>query len=212
VDYLLESFRVAGESGNSSLILPGISWVNQPLRLLPSRPRKANRLTFTVRGTDELLGSDTAFLQLETAGKVILPLWSTARVLMRAEAGWTIKDDFNDLPFSVRYFAGGDNSVRGYDYKTLGPTDAEGQVVGGTDKLVGSIEFDQRILANWSLAAFVDTGNAFDNFKDLSLKTSVGAGIRWYSPLGPVRFDVAVPLDNDAPDDYRIHITLGPDL
>jgi len=212
VDYLLESFRVAGVPGNSSLVLPGISWVNQPLRLLPSRPRKAHRLTFTARGTDEILGSDTAFLQLETAGKIILPLWSTARILMRAEAGWTLKQDFSDLPFSVRYFAGGDYSVRGYDYKTLGPTDAEGKVVGGSDLLVGSIELDQRVFNNWSVAAFVDIGNAFDNYKDLSLKTSVGAGIRWYSPLGPVRFDVGVPLDNDAPDDWRIHITLGPDL
>jgi translocation and assembly module TamA len=203
---------VAGVPGNSSLVLPGISWVNQPLRLLPSRPRQAHRLTFTVRGTDEILGSDTAFLQLETAGKIILPLWSTARILMRAEAGWTLKQDFSELPFSVRYFAGGDYSVRGYDYKTLGPTDAEGKVVGGSDQLVGSIEFDQRVFNNWSMAAFVDMGNAFDNFQNLSLKTSVGAGIRWYSPLGPVRFDVGVPLDNDAPDDWRIHITLGPDL
>ena len=86
-----------------------------------------------------------------------------------------------------------------------------GNVVGGADKLVGSIEFDQRVFDNWSVAAFVDTGNAFDSFKDLSLKTGVGAGIRWYSPLGPIRLDVGVPLD-DAPDSFRIHITLGPDL
>ena len=211
VDYLLESFTVAGEPGNSSLVLPGISWANQPL-LLSSRPRRGQRLTFTVSGTDEVLGSDTAFLQLATAGKVILPLWSTARLLMRAEAGWTIKQDFEDLPFSVRYFAGGDNSVRGYDYKSLGPTDAEGKVVGGSDLLVGSVEIDQRVLDNWSVAAFVDVGNAFDNFQNLSLKTGVGAGIRWYSPLGPIRFDVGVPLDKNAPDSFRIHITLGPDL
>ena len=211
VDYLLESFTVAGEPGNSSLVLPGISWANQPL-LLSSRPRRGQRLTFTVSGTDEVLGSDTAFLQLATAGKVILPLWSTARLLMRAEAGWTIKQDFEDLPFSVRYFAGGDNSVRGYDYKSLGPTDAEGKVVGGSDLLVGSVEIDQRVLDNWSVAAFVDMGNAFDNFQNLSLKTGVGAGIRWYSPLGPIRFDVGVPLDKNAPDSFRIHITLGPDL
>ena len=211
VDYLLESFTVAGEPGNSSLVLPGISWANQPL-LLSSRPRRGQRLTFTVSGTDEVLGSDTAFLQLATAGKVILPLWSTARLLMRAEAGWTIKQDFEDLPFSVRYFAGGDNSVRGYDYKSLGPTDAEGKVVGGSDLLVGSVEIDQRVLDNWSVAAFVDVGNAFDNFQHIDLKTGIGAGIRWYSPLGPIRFDVGVPLDKNAPDSFRIHITLGPDL
>lgn len=210
VDYRRETFRVGDDRGTSDLLIPGLSWANQP-RLLPNRPRRAHRLTFTVSGTDEVFGSDTAFLQLESSGKAILPLWNTARLLVRGEAGWTIKKDFKDLPFSVRYFAGGDDSVRGYDYKTLGPTDAAGIVTGGADKLTGSIEFDQRVFENWSVAAFIDVGNAFDSFKDLSLKTGIGAGLRWYSPLGPIRLDVGVPLD-DAPDSFRIHVTLGPDL
>jgi len=211
LDYVRETFQVGSEAEQTSnLVLPAISWANQP-RLLPPRPRKARRVSFTVSGTDEILGSDTAFMQLESEAKLVLPLWTTARLLIRGDAGWTIKDEFKDLPFSVRYFAGGDNSVRGYDYKTLGPTDATGSVIGGADLLVGSVEFDQRVFGNWSVAAFVDMGNAFDSFKDMSLKTGVGGGIRWYSPLGPIRFDVGVPLD-DAPDSFRIHITLGPDL
>ena len=211
LDYVRETFQVGSEAEQTSnLVLPAISWANQP-RLLPPRPRQARRVSFTVSGTDEILGSDTAFAQLESEAKLILPLWTTARLLIRGDAGWTIKDEFKDLPFSVRYFAGGDNSVRGYDYKTLGPTDATGSVTGGADLLVGSVEFDQRVFGNWSVAAFVDMGNAFDSFKDMSLKTGVGAGLRWYSPLGPIRFDVGVPLD-DAPDSFRIHITLGPDL
>jgi translocation and assembly module TamA len=211
VDYVRETFQVGSEPETTSdLVLPGISWSNQP-RLLPSRPRRAQRLSFSIEGTDEILGSDTAFLQLESTGKLIYPLGDSARLLVRGEVGWTIKDEFKDLPFSVRYFAGGDNSVRGYDYKSLGPTDATGSVTGGADLLVASVEFDQRVFGNWSVAAFVDMGNAFDSFKDLSLKTGVGAGVRWYSPLGPIRFDVGVPLD-DAPDSFRIHITLGPDL
>jgi translocation and assembly module TamA len=211
LDYVRETFQVGSDAEQTSnLVLPAISWANQP-RLLPPRPRQARRVSFTVSGTDEILGSDTAFMQLESEAKLVLPLWTTARLLIRGDAGWTIKDEFKDLPFSVRYFAGGDNSVRGYDYKTLGPTDATGSVTGGADLLVGSVEFDQRVFGNWSVAAFVDMGNAFDSFKDMSLKTGVGAGIRWYSPLGPIRFDVGVPLD-DAPDSFRIHITLGPDL
>lgn len=211
LDYVRETFQVGNEpEATSDLVLPGISWSNQP-RLLPPRPRRAHRVSFTMSGTDEILGSDTAFMQLESEGKLIVPLWTTARLLLRGEVGWTIKDEFKDLPFSVRYFAGGDNSVRGYDYKTLGPTDTDSNVTGGADILVGSIEYDQRVFGNWSVAAFVDMGNAFDSFKDMSLKTGVGAGLRWYSPLGPIRFDVGVPLD-DAPDSFRIHITLGPDL
>jgi translocation and assembly module TamA len=102
--------------------------------------------------------------------------------------------------------------VRGYDYKALGPTDIDGNVIGGANKLVGSLEFDVQVFGNWSAAVFVDSGNAFNSFSDMSLKTSVGGGIRWYSPLGPVRLDVGVPLENDAPDSWRIHVSLGPDL
>lgn len=211
VDYIHENYRVGDERGTSDLIVPGISWAEQPLPLT-GRPRRGRRLNLKLSGTDEWLGSDTAFVQIDTSGKLILPLGSNARLLTRVEAGWTIKDDFSDLPFSVRYFTGGDNSVRGYAYKSLGPTDAEGDVIGGANKLIGSVEFDAMVFGNWSAAVFVDSGNAFNSFSDMSLKTTVGAGIRWYSPLGPIRFDVGVPLDPDAPDAYRIHITLGPDL
>lgn len=211
VNYRREEFTAGSDAGTSNLVLPGVSLTTQP-RVVPSRPRSGQRLFVQLSGTDELLGSDTAFLQLESRGKLILPLWSTARILARAEAGWTLREDFANLPFSVRYFAGGDDSVRGYDYKTLGPTDDTGQVVGGAGKLVGSVEIDQRVLPDWSVAAFIDTGNAFDDWNSLRLKTGIGGGIRWYSPLGPIRLDVAVPLASDAPDSFRIHITLGPDL
>lgn len=211
IDYIHENYRVGDERGTSNLIVPGISWAEQPL-LLTGRPRRGRRLSLKLSGTDEWLGSDTAFMQVETGGKLILPLGSNARLLTRLEAGWTIKDNFSDLPFSLRYFTGGDGSVRGYDYKSLGPTDAENQVIGGANKLVGSVELDAKVFGNWSAAVFLDAGNAFNSFSAMSLKTSVGAGIRWYSPLGPVRFDVGVPLDSDAPDSWRIHISLGPDL
>lgn len=210
IDYRRETYRVGDTRDTSDLVIPGISWSRQP-RLISSRPRRGHRLMLTVSGTDQWLGSDTAFAQVEASGKAILPLWSTARLLARAEVGWTIKDEFSDLPFSVRYFAGGDTSVRGYGYKSLGPTDADGNVVGGADKLVGSLEFDQQVFGKWSVAAFVDVGNAFNSFKAMTLKTGVGAGIRWYSPLGPIRFDVGFPLA-DSSDSFRIHITLGPDL
>jgi translocation and assembly module TamA len=211
VNYRRETFNAGADSGTSNLVLPGISLATQP-RVVASRPRSGYWLFLQASGTDQLLGSDTAFLQLETRAKLLLPLWSSARLITRGELGYTFKDRFSDLPFSVRYFAGGDSSVRGYDYKTLGPRDESGQVVGGSGKLVGSIEIDQRILANWSIAAFIDTGNAFDDWDSLGMKTGVGGGLRWYSPLGPIRVDVGVPLDKDAPDDWRIHVTLGPDL
>lgn len=211
LEYSRERFTIGEQRATTDLVVPGVGWSHRTTRL-PMRPTRAHFVSLQASGTTEAIGSDTSFVQLETHGRLIWPLWRGGRVLTRVEAGTTFKDQFEDLPFSVRYFAGGDYSVRGYDYKSLGPTDDEGTVIGGSHKLTASVEFDQRIRPNWSAALFVDTGNAFDSWDNATLKTGVGAGIRWYSPLGPIRFDVAVPLDSDAPDSFRIHITLGPDL
>lgn len=213
LDASVERFEIAADRQRTFLLIPGISWSHTwPNNSRITRPDRGHRVAVKLSGTTSWFASDAEFLQLDLYGKLIRPLWRDARLLLRAEAGATAKDEFDKLPASVRYFAGGDYSVRGYDYETLGPTDEAGNVVGGSHKLVGSIEFDQRVWRNWSVAAFLDTGNAFDTFSNLRTKTGVGAGLRWYSPLGPVRVDVAFPLDKDAPDDWRFHVTLGPDL
>lgn len=213
IDASVEDFTIAGERSSEFLLIPGLSWTHSfPTSLAITRPDRGHRVTVRLSGTTGLLGSDSEFLQADLYGKFILPVWNGGRLLLRAEAGGTLKDRFRTLPASVRYFAGGDYSVRGYDYQSLGPTDDQGKVIGGTYKLVGSAEVDQRVWGNWSLAAFIDSGNAFDAIGSVRLKTGIGAGLRWYSPLGPVRLDIAFPVDKDAPDDWRLHITLGPDL
>jgi translocation and assembly module TamA len=100
--------------------------------------------------------------------------------------------------------------VRGYEFESLGPVDADGEVIGGSSLVTGSFEFEQPLRARWSLALFVDSGNAFER-SELDAKTGAGIGGRWQSPLGPIRLDVAHPFDDDT-DDWRIHISLGPDL
>ncbi|MCW8851750.1 MAG: autotransporter assembly complex protein TamA [Gammaproteobacteria bacterium] len=199
------------DDGRSKLLTPGISY-SFVTEEYPPRPLEGHRSNVQMRGAVEGIVTDTSFLQLYGNTKWVFGLWSSGRLLTRAEAGATLIDHLDSLPASVRYFAGGDTSVRGYAYNSLGPTDPLGGVVGGENLLVGSIELDQKIAADWSLAAFVDSGNAFDAIADFEPATGVGIGVRWFSPLGPIRFDVAVPLESDAPDAYRIHITLGPDL
>lgn len=210
LDYALEDYTVSLDKGRSRLLTPGISWKRSPGGKL-ARPLNGLSLNLQLSGAADFLLSDTSFVQMLASGKFVTPLWDGARVLGRLELGATLKDEFAALPATVRFFAGGDTSVRGYDYKALGPRDAQG-VVGGSQLAVGSLEIDQLVRPNWSVAAFVDAGNAFDRFWDESLAVGVGAGVRWYSPLGPIRFDIAVPLKNSAPDSFRVHITLGPDL
>ncbi len=211
LDVSHERFDIGQESGSSFLPIAGIAW-NQTRSSGTSRPEKGYRLSLRLRGSAQFLGADTDFLQLDFNTKLIRPLWRGARVLLRADTGFTLKDALRDLPASVRYFAGGDSSVRGYDFKALGPVDELGQVTGGSHLLTGSVELDQRLIGNWSFAAFVDAGNAFETFSELDFKYSVGGGLRWYSPLGPIRVELAFPLDSAAPDDFRLHVTLGPDL
>jgi len=211
LDYGYEKWDVGLEEGRSRLLVPGISWEHS-LESGPPRPLKGVKANMSIMGAAEQVLSDTSFLQLHAYGKFVHRLWPGGRALGRAELGYTLKSDFDDLPATIRFFTGGDVSVRGYEYKSLGSTDAAGFVVGGTHLAVFSYEVDQLVRKNWSVAAFVDAGNAFNDFNDIDLAVGVGVGVRWYSLLGPIRVDFAVPLAADAPDNFRIHITLGPDL
>lgn len=170
--------------------------------------RKGHSLGFSVAATSDALVSDISLLQLTLNGKRIDSVSDNWRLLSRFELGATYTDNFDKIPASMRFYAGGDNSVRGYDYQTLGPVSAKGNVIGGQYLMVGSIEADYMFRPDWRVATFVDAGNAFDDFSE-SVKTSAGVGVRWQSPVGPIRLDLAKPIDDSG---FRIHFTLGPDL
>jgi translocation and assembly module TamA len=133
-----------------------------------------------------------------------------SRILARASFGITRKSDFDELPPSVRFFAGGDESIRGFGYNTLGPEDEEGDVIGGSNLLIASIEYEHRLRGDWYGAVFVDAGNAFDG-SDIDAAVGAGLGIKWLSPVGPLRFYLAHPL-NKSDQSVRLHVRLGADL
>jgi len=209
VDYAYEDFRVADQTSISQLIIFGINFETARGRAL-SRVTDGYRFSFDIRGANDSLGSDTSFLQLRSKAKWVHALNDRWRVLARTSLGTTVKDALIELPASVRFFAGGDRSVRGYRYESLGPVDGDGEVIGGSNLIDGSLELDFRVHDQWSVAAFVDSGSAF-NGTDFDFSTGVGLGVRWYSPVGPIRLDFAHPLD-DPDRSLRIHISLGPDL
>lgn len=204
-----EKFDVANDSGDSTLLIPGISWT----RINADNPifaRRGSRVFLDVRGAHESLISDTSFLQLRTRVKYIRGLTSLSRLIIRGEAGASLVDEFSQLPPSVRFFAGGDNSVRGYAYNSLGPENENGEVKGGKHLFAGSIELEHMITDTWSAAVFYDAGNALDDLST-ALKKGSGFGVRWNSPVGPIRVDIAFPLD-EADKSWRIHFIVGPDL
>ncbi|BAZ94117.1 outer membrane protein assembly factor [Thiohalobacter sp. COW1] len=207
--FLDEDFRLGDQKGSTRLLMPGVAWTyikaDDPLIT-----RHGWRAQLELRGATPEIISETRFLQLVVGAKYILPLGSRGRILTRGQLGTTWMSDFDVLPASVRFFAGGDRSVRGFDYQKLGPTDASGEVVGGRHLLIGSLEYEHRIKGKWRAAVFVDTGNAFDDFGD-ELETGAGIGVRWESPVGLLRVDIASAVSR--PDNpLRLHITLGPDL
>jgi translocation and assembly module TamA len=208
--YQYESFNVAGVSEQTHLLMPSVSYwktkSDDPIYTL-----KGYRLGLDVRGAVEGVVSGISFLQAVTRAKIIHALGKRGRVIARGEFGGTMVSDFKQLPASLRFFAGGDNSVRGFDYQALGPKDSEGNVIGGRYKLTGSLEYEYRFLEKWSGAVFTDIGNAFNSLNHYELEYSVGAGIHWLSPVGLIRVDVAAGISRDDVP-IRLHIVVGPDL
>ena len=119
--------------------------------------------------------------------------------------------DFSKLPPQLRFFAGGDRSIRGYAYQAIGPRNSYGLVVGGKRLLVGSATIEHYFTRDWGMAAFVDSGDAF-NGTDFHARTGAGVGLRWRSPVGMVRVDVGVPINDPYYHGAQLHIVIGPDL
>lgn len=209
-----EHFRsVTGDRSTSTLILPSVKW-SHSFRSHPQLPMHGYRWSLEAKGSDALLSSsDLRFLQLTSSGLWITPLGKQTRLLARGMVGATLINDElfeRAFPTSLRYRTGGDRSVRGYDFNSLGIRNAQGELIGGRHLLVSSLEVDTPIRPNWRIAAFFDAGNAFNDFKQLELKRSVGLGVRWISPLGPIGVDVAHALDQDR--GVRLHVAIGVDL
>jgi len=209
LDYEREDFEIGNDADKTSLLIPGITW---------SRTWGRNfifvldglRFDFGLRGADEGFGSDVEFGQASARLKFISSLNRNNRFIARGTIGSTTTPDFEKLPPSKRFFAGGSQSVRGYKYQSLGPEDESGDVIGARRLLTGSIEFEHSLNDNWGIAVFYDVGNAVEDFDD-ELERGAGFGLRWKSPVGPVRIDAASALSDDG-EPWRLHINIGPDL
>ncbi len=137
--------------------------------------------------------------------------WFTlaGRVRIAATAGSALRS----LPVNKRVFAGGGSSVRGYDYQAVGPLDADGVPIGGRSAIEAAIEARARAIGSIQIAAFADAGAVYSNsFPDFTGDYLVGAGggLRYLTPIGPIRLDVAFPLERRPTDSrFQFYISLG---
>jgi translocation and assembly module TamA len=198
----------------STYVYPSLAaeWVNVDERMQPRAGFGGNA---TLRGGLRALGSDADFLQLHVRGAWFHGLGARSRVIARGELGATFTDELVEMPPTLRFYAGGDRSVRGYAYREIGPRIAAGPgrdafALGAKNMIAASVEFEQYFNDSWGMAAFVDGGSAFDGRID-RWRQGVGLGLRWNSPVGPLRIDVAHGLD-DPDASFTVHINLGADL
>jgi translocation and assembly module TamA len=172
-------------------------------------PRRGWKLYSELRGSPGLVFENSAYIRAHIKGRFYVPIFKKGRVILRGEFGTATVENFEMYPLSLRFFAGGDNSVRGYEWKSLGPKDKFGEVIGGTHVITGTFEYNHQVAESWLAAGFVDTGNAYDNDFDKTY-TGAGFGARWLSPVGIVRADLAWPLVDDDDDidasGVRLHI------
>lgn len=177
-------------------------------------PRDGLGGTLLLRGGVEGVGSDASFAQLHLGTRWFKGLGDRSRLLLRGEIGHTYTDALVQIPPSLRFYAGGDRSIRGYAYREVGPritggTRGRAFALGAKNVATASVEYEQYFSGRWGGAVFVDTGSAFDDKPDW--RTGVGLGLRWKSPVGPVRVDLAHGLD-DPDSSFQLHINIGADL
>jgi len=213
LDYRYEDYEVSGEDGTDNFngLVPNVTW-SKIVADDPLNTRNGYRLKYLLQGTVENVLSETSFLSGAVDFKWIKSLGERYRFITRTTLGATLADSITAVPASQRFFAGGDNSIRGWGLDVLGPIDPDtGKVIGGRYLGVGSLELVRQIRGPMSGALFTDFGNAFDPDYTSDWQQSAGLGLRYATPIGPVRIDFAYAITKDDPG-VRLHFGLGPDL
>ncbi|MFM6907173.1 MAG: autotransporter assembly complex protein TamA [Acinetobacter tjernbergiae] len=211
INELPDAFKVSGIDSEQESLLFGyeISKTNSNSRLNPTIGFKQ---TYKLEvGTESLLSN--ANMAILTGGwRFIYSLGENEnhQFVGRADTSYIFTDDFNKVPYNLRFFTGGDQSLRGFDYKSLSPEE-NGFKIGGQALGVGSLEYNYQFKDGWRAAIFSDFGNAYDKQFSNPTEYSIGVGIRWRSPIGPIRLDVASGISNDN-NPIRLHFFIGSQL
>ena len=208
----LERYTVGSESEKDVAYLLPASNLSRTNLESGLDPAEGYSVWSSVDFSDRTAGAPADFLRWRGGLAVLRSLQGdNTRVLARLELGAIWTDGFNQMPASLRFYAGGDRSIRGYDYQTLSPRDANGKLIGGRYLSVGSLEISRRVRPGWRVAAFIDGGGAFTDHHD-KLHQSAGIGLRWLSPIGQIRIDLAAPVWDSENSGLKLHVSMGPPL
>jgi len=205
-----ERFTAGSVEETTDLILPGVSYARSRSTGSPF-PVWGQAVTLQLMGGSTRVLSSIDFFKTVGTFRYLRALSDRNTLIGGVQYGAIQSNDYPRVPVSQRFFAGGDRSVRGFSYKDLSPRDTDGEAIGGRYLEVLNLEYNYRFLDRWSGALFVDAGRAFNSFSS-GYSVGAGFGIRWQSPVGPFRIDIATPISDNDGDGVRVHLSLGPDL
>jgi translocation and assembly module TamA len=210
--YQKDRFREKEGTTTTDLLLPSVGWetIRADTRFVPEQGYK---VAIGIRGTSNAV-STTEFLQGDIFVKGIYSIFEDTRIISRAEVGATTEEKLSEIPPSLRFYAGGDNSVRGFAWQSLGCKElnnkGKSQNIGGSFLAVGSVEIERMIYRNFGIAGFYDIGNAARGWPE-EYAAGAGIGFRYRTPIGMLRVDFATPI-SESTNQVRLHINIGPDL
>jgi len=208
IRYDNESGIQGQETFGTELILPGVSFSRTRSRGGVNVYWGDRQLVF-VEFANEDLFSTSSVIKAFGQNKIIRT-YGNHQLINSAELGGIFADSIFDVPSSMRFFTGGDQSIRGYDYEEIAPTDSDDFLVGGLYLATASFEYRYAVSQNWKMALFTDLGTATDDFSE-PLSIGSGVGVVWSSPVGPIRLYVAKPF-TDTGDSFKLHLMIGPEL
>lgn len=205
VEYLNEHTRIDGADGQHSEAMPVTFGV--VIRRLNNRlaPTKGYAVEAQAGVAVEPLLTDKSFVRSYLKGLRLQTVSENSYLVLRGELGAVFSNGKSGIPSTLMFRTGGDQSVRGYAYESLGVKEGEA-VVGGRYLAVASAEYQYYFLRNWGIAFFVDAGNAGDTVSELDPAVGYGIGGRWRSPAGPVGVDLAY---GERTGNFRLHFSLG---
>ena len=207
-----DSFTQADITDKTFLLYPTVGFTRTRLRGGSFATwGDVQKITFDVGNKVWL--SEASFVKVQASSAWIRTYAENHRIVARAEVGYLHTKDIEKIPPALRFFAGGDRSVRGYGYKKIAPKNKNGKLVGGSRLLAGSLEYQYQVYPNWWAATFVDSGLAANDYTTKELRYGAGVGVRWASPVGAIKFDVATPIrDKDNSKNIQFYIGLGTEI
>jgi translocation and assembly module TamA len=178
-------------------------------------PTRGYRLALDIIPYFELRTAGKPFVKLRATGSTYLDLSGKGStvVALRASVGAMPGATKDAVPPDKRFYAGGGGSVRGFEYQSAGPRDADHRPLGGQSIIEGSVELRQRITGKFGAVVFVDAGTTYSGpfpGKGDPPRVGAGVGVRYYSDFGPIRADVAMPLNRRPGDSwFGLYVSIG---